>query len=145
MHIFCRLSVYIVQIMFLNELYYNKFYHLLVYFLTCCLCSNFNNFISCFKGISGSIFLSTPKAAVRSAVYMLSAMHLLSPSVVLVVVQTFDICIHKLNLFFHLRWSKFILHMNSTSRVRNIKYTYTYIYIFIYKCVYKQHTIFIYI
>ena len=22
--------------MFLNELYYNKFYHLLVYFLTCC-------------------------------------------------------------------------------------------------------------
>ena len=36
MHIFCRLSVYIVQIMFLNELYYNKFYHLLVYFLTCC-------------------------------------------------------------------------------------------------------------
>ena len=36
MHIFCRLSVYIVEIMFLNELYYNKFYHLLVYFLTCC-------------------------------------------------------------------------------------------------------------
>ena len=84
---FCRSSVYIVQIMFLNELYYNKFYHLLVYFLTCCLCSNFNNFISCFKGFSGSIFLSTPKAAVRSAVYMLSATRLLSPSVAQVVAQ----------------------------------------------------------
>ena len=35
-------------------------------------------------------------------------------------------------------------NVNSISRVRNIKYTYTYIYIFIYKCVYKQHTIFIY-
>ena len=93
MHMFCRLSVYIVQIMFLNELYYNKFYHLLVYFLTCCLCSNFNNFISCFKGFSGSIFLSTPKAAVRSAVYMLSAIRMLLIIVAVVVAFVLYICI----------------------------------------------------
>ena len=39
-----------------------------------------SNFKLIFKGFSRSIFLSTPKAAVRSAVCLLSATHLLSPS-----------------------------------------------------------------